>query len=290
MKTRYHALRVFAPIIGRMSWLSYPAATTIGSLAWYVSPSHRRHLLRNVVPFSDGDRARAITSARRAYRNIARSWVDVATLPHRDMPNFAPDHLTIVNGERLAVIEQPGPVIVVSAHMGNAELALQALTVRGRSFVALVEKVQPPKLGEYLLRMRQTGGGQFELADFKGIRACLEALRSGGTVAIMADRDIQGNGICASLGGRPVKLPRGPWELARKTGATVLPVFATRLHKDHFVLEVEEPFKVGCANADADVDVRAAVDRWALVLEAQLRRHPGQWIVLEDFWRAHRCG
>ena len=290
MINKYHAMRVLAPVIGRMPWLFYPVATAAGSAAWYVSPSNRRHLLRNVVPFCDGDHERAITAARRAYRNIARYWVDVATLPHRDMANFTASNLTIVNGDRLAVIDRPGPVIVVSAHMGNAELALQALTFRGRPFVALVEKVRPVKLGEYLLRLRQTGGGQFERADFKGIRACLETLRSGGTVAIMADRDIQGTGMCASLGGRTVKLPRGPWELARKTGATVLPVFATRLRQDHFALEVEEPFTVGCTEGDAETDVRGAIDRWALVLEAQLRRHPGQWTVLEDFWRTHRCG
>lgn len=283
-------MRVLAPVMGRVPWLFYPVATVLGTLAWYVSPANRRRLLRNVVPFCDGDHERTVASSRRAYRNIARYWVDVATLPHRDMANFTAGNLTIVNGERLAVIDRPGPVIVVSAHMGNAELALQALTFRGRPFVALVEKVRPEKLGDYLLRLRQTGGGQFEPAGFKGVRACLESLRSGGTVAIMADRDIQGNGMCASLGGRSVKLPRGPWELARRTGATVLPVFATRLHQDHFILEVEEPFSVGCEGADAESDVRAAIDRWALVLEAQLRRHPGQWIVLEDFWRVHRCG
>lgn len=290
MLSKYRAIRLAAPVVGRVPTLSYPLATAIGTCLWYVNVQHRRNLIRNMLPFCDGDRARASREARVAYKNIARYWVDVSTVPHRDMANFERRHLTIRNGERLAVIDQPGPVIIVSAHTGNAELALQALTFRGRPFVALVENVQPPQLADYLVRLRSAAGGQFQVADFGGIRACLEALRSGGTVGIMADRDLQSTGICATVAGRRVKLPRGPWELARKTGATVLPVFASRDRTDHFSIDVEESFRVGCQGEDPEEEIHAAVDRWAGLLDAHLRRHPGQWIVLEDFWRVHRCG
>jgi predicted LPLAT superfamily acyltransferase len=51
---------------------------------------------------------------------------------------------------------------------------------------------------------------------------------------------------------------------------------------------VEEAFSVDGA-LEAEDAVRAATERFATLLERHIRREPGQWIVLEDFWRVHRC-
>ena len=122
-----------------------------------------------------------------------------------------------------------------------------------------------------------------------GLRAALEALRRGEVVGIMADRDLHGTGVCVVLAGKPVRLPRGPWELARRTGATVLPMFASRDWRDNFTVTVEEPFHVSC-DMDVDRAVSEAACRFAHLLEQQLLAEPGQWTIIEDFWSVHRCG
>ncbi len=282
-------MRMTAPVLGRFPWFSYPVATFAGWLAWNTRPARRRILVLNMLPLCDGDRARAIREAKQSFRNIARYWVDVMTIPHRDMANFERKHVTLVDGERLAALDRPGPVLLVSAHMGSPELPLQALTVRGRQFTALVENVQPPAFGSYLLRLRMAAGGRFHVAGFGGVRACIEALKEGNVVAMLADRDLRGTGMCADVAGRHVRLPRGPWEIARRTNATIIPVFISRDWRDRFVVRVEEPFQVACTG-DEEQDVRTAIDRWAVLLDAHLRREPGQWTVLENFWRVHRCG
>ncbi len=289
MMSRYRWLRLGAPIVGRVPWLAYPVAAVAGWITWRVKARGRRNLVRNMLVLCDGDRKRALQQARLVYRNVGRYWVDVETIPHRDMANFERDHMTIHGAEYLGVLNEPRAVLIVSAHTGNAELALQAITFRGRTFTALVEAVQPPRFGEYLLKLRSAAGGRFFTAGFGGVRACLESLQAGEVVGMMADRDIQGTGICAGLAGRRVRLPRGPWEIARRTGAIVVPVFSSRNWSDHITVTAYEPFCVG-RSADAEADIRAAVDRWAKVLEERLKAEPGQWTVLEDFWRVHRCG
>jgi KDO2-lipid IV(A) lauroyltransferase len=286
---KYRWLRLWAPIVGRAAWLFYPIAAIAGSIAWRVRPACRKRLIRNLLPLCDGDAERAIAEAKLAYRNLARYWVDVCSIPHRDMANFERDHLRILNPERLEVLSRPGPVMLVSAHAGSVELALQALTFRGRPFVALVEDLEPPEMARYLLQLRSAAGGTFYPADFGGVRACLEALKEGGVLGMLADRDIQGTGACVLLAGKPVKLPRGPWELARRTGATVIPVFGRRSWRDEFTLTIEQPFTVS-PYGTSDAAVREAIEHWARLLEANLRRAPGQWTVLEDFWEVHRCG
>ena len=204
------------------------------------------------------------------------------------MIRFEAERIALVNGQRLAVLDAEGPVVAVSAHMGNAELVIQALTYRGRDFVALVEALEPPEWSRYLLDLRSSAGSNFHEAGFGGLRSSLEALKDGQLVGVMGDRDIQQTGLCIELAGRRVRLPRGPWELARRSGATVLPVFCSRTKRDFFDVYVEEPFQVE-KTEDPEADVRKAAERYARLLEAHLRRDPGQWAVLEDFWRVHAC-
>ena len=282
-------MRLCAPIVGRFSSLFYPVAALVAEAGWRTRPATRRALLRNMLPLCGGNRERAIHEARLAYRNIGRYWLDVTTIPHRRMERFERDHIRLVDGERLKVLQEPGPVILVSAHMGGIELPLQAITHRGRPFVALVEEVSPPAFARYLYQLRSAAGGRYYPANFAGVRACYAALRRGEVVGVLADRDIQGSGLPVRLAGRWVRLPRGPWEMAQRTGALVLPVFAARDWRDRFTVYVEEPFRVGVESEDA-LSVHDAVTRFASLFERHLLREPGQWTVMEDFWRAHRCG
>ena len=108
-------------------------------------------------------------------------------------------------------------------------------------------------------------------------------------MGFMGDRDIQGNGQCTELLGRKVRLPTGPWEMARRTDALVFPIFSSRLRKDHFRVNVEAPFRVE-RTGDAQSDISSAIRRFVVVLEAHLRREPSQWVPTEDFWAVHGCG
>ncbi|HEX6031150.1 MAG TPA: hypothetical protein VFY90_06945 [Tepidiformaceae bacterium] len=286
---RLWALRLVAPLAGRFPWAFYPLATAAGWVAWYTRPRERRNIIRNMGPLCEGDAARIKREGIKAYQNVARYWVDLVSLPNRDMSRFEAEHLTIVHAEWLAVLEAPGPIVAVSAHTGNAELAVQALTWRGRPYVALVEALQPPAVADYLQRLRSAPGGSFYHANIEGLKALIGALRRGEMIGMMGDRDLQNTGVCVELAERHVKLPRGPWELARRAGATVVPMFTARKGgSDDFTLYVYEPFKLGC---DGETDpVQAGAERFARVLEEHLKREPGQWAVLEDFWRVHGCG
>lgn len=281
-------MRLLRPVVARFPTAFYRLALLVGLVAYHTRRGLRRNVVRNMLPLCDGDLSRAKKEAVQVFQQVAKYYVDLATLSRRDMALFEAEHLILIRPERGAVLEQPGPVVIVSAHTGNAELAIQALTRRGRPFVALVEALRPQSLTDYLVALRSAAGGTFHEADFAGLRACMAALKHGQLVGLMGDRDIQGSGLCLALAGRCVKLPRGPWELARRSGAPVLPVFCTRTGRDNFDVYFEEPFFVA-QGEDAEADVRAAAQRYALLLDAHLRRDPGQWAVLEDFWKVHAC-
>ncbi len=282
-------LRLAGPIVGRLPWLFYPVAAIGGWIAWWTKPACRENLTRNMLPLCNGDRRRARREGLRAYQNVARYWVDLTTLPYRNMATFERNHIRVVDDGGAKALEAPGGLIVVSAHMGNGELAIQAMTTRGRRFIALVEPLKPPELSKRMLRLRSSAGGLFYPADYGGLRAAIEALKRGEILGMMGDRDIQGSGLCVTVCGRRVRLPRGPWELARREGVTVVPAFSTRSWTDRFVVHLDSPITVGCTG-EPEEDIRQAMERWASLFERRVKESPGQWAVLEDFWRVHGCG
>ena len=289
MNAKLLAGRILQPVVGRFPRVFYRVAAVGGWVTFRVRRKYRRKLIANMLPLVSGDERRAKKCAAGASINVSQYYVDLSTLPFRDVGSFERTNLVIESPERLAALAAPGPVIAVSAHTGNAELAIQALTVRGRPFVALVEPQRPASWSRYLLRLRSSAGGRFYEANFAGIRATIEALHNGELAGLMADRDLQGNGKCVSVSGRCVRLPRGPWEIARRTNALVYPMFASRIRHDRFRVYVEEPFRVE-RSEDEERDIGAAVERFARLLETHLLRDPSQWAVTEDFWEAHACG
>lgn len=289
MSLKLLTMRAFQPLVGRFPGFFYHATDALGLVVFAIRPGLRRKVTLNMAPFAGGDSRRARALGRRVVQNVAAYYVDLCSLPYRQMSRFEPEHLDIIGGERLAAVSEPGPVVAVSAHTGNAELAIQALTFRGRPFLALVEEQEPESWANYLLRLRSSAGGSFYEANFAGIRACLETLRSGGLVGFMGDRDLQGNGLCVPLAGRCARLPRGPWEIARRTDALVFPIFTSRERGDHFRVYVEEPFRVA-KTGDEEADVRQATERFAALLQEHLQRDPSQWAVTENFWKVHGCG
>lgn len=282
-------MRIAMPIAGRLPQPFYALAWLAGAVAWRLRGTARRRTIRNLLPVCGGDRDRARKASLESFRNVARYYVDLATLPHRDHASFERDHVRVVGAEHISCLFAPRPTIIASAHTGNPELALIAIAQRGRSWVELVEALEPPGLGRYLTRLREAAGGRVAEVGVAGTRRALRELRGQGMVALLADRDLGGGGVCVTLVGRLVRLPRGPWELARRTGATVVPLFLARGFADDLTVRIDQPFAVP-ATADHETDVRAAAQRWADLLSAHLRRDPGQWTVLEDYWRVHACG
>ena len=286
--TKLLLFRTAAPVVGRFPGPFYGAAWIVATAAWFVRRQERRRVIRNLLPFCDGNVQRARREGREAFRNVARYYVDLCSLPYRDAASFEDDHIQVRNRVRIPCLFAPEPTIVASAHMGNPELSLIAIAQRGRPWVELVEPLQPDALAAFVTRLREASGGRVYPAGYQGVRAALDELRADGLVALMADRDLGGNGVCVSIAGRRVRLPRGPWELARRTGATVVPLFLERGFFEDVTVYIEQPIRVPPTD-DPEDDVATAAQRWAGLFERHVRRKPGQWAVLEDFWRVHAC-
>ena len=104
-----------------------------------------------------------------------------------------------------------------------------------------------------------------------------------GIVALQGDRDFNEAALPIELFGVPTRLPTGPFLLARMTGARLYPTFIAYARDHRFEVTLEEPIEVARTD-DREGDVRAAMERWARVLEGAIRRWPTQWYNFHDVW------
>jgi KDO2-lipid IV(A) lauroyltransferase len=181
-----------------------------------------------------------------------------------------------------AVAAEKG-VIVLSAHVGNPDLAVQGMLPRGVKVFALTEPLQPPKVARLVDSLRASKGHSFAPVGFAGVKRAIQTLRHGGVVALMGDRDIEGPTASLAFFGEEASMPTGPIDLALRTGATVIPSFCFRNKRGGIDAYLEQPLELE-RTGDRESNIRTSTLRFLALLERRLREHPDQWVVLESIW------
>jgi phosphatidylinositol dimannoside acyltransferase len=146
----------------------------------------------------------------------------------------------------------------------------------------LVEPLSPA-LAREMKRLRDACGLPGLDVGYGGMAQGLRHLRAGKILCIVADRDIQGNGVVVPFFGVPVRMPPGPVELAARTGAVMLPIFSRR-HGKTFEVCIEEPVDLvntGHKRNDSIVNTKRVLER----IESWIKPDPGQWMVLDRIWK-----
>jgi KDO2-lipid IV(A) lauroyltransferase len=172
---------------------------------------------------------------------------------------------------------------MISAHLGAPEHLVRAAGAVGLDVLVLTEGLEPPRVNEFVHRMRQRPGVRFVEADLAGVRDALTHLRRGGLVAILADRDIQRNGREVAFFGERTRLPSGPIELALRTGAAVIPGVGLRLGPARYAASMMAPLDLQ-RTGSREADIQAGMQAMAHALEECVERAPDQWFVLRAIW------
>jgi KDO2-lipid IV(A) lauroyltransferase len=275
--------------IGRLPTRILYAAFGIVAEFVYIVAVHSRHgvwdNLRHVVP-ANTPKQEIRRMARQIFRNVALYYVDLARMPYTDTHHLFYERMTTHGLEEnlLPAVAGGNGVIMLGAHCGNPELAGQGLIPLGIRVFALTEPLDPPALSRLLDRARSSRGHTFAPVSIGNVKRVIKTLRSGGTVALMGDRDIEGPKQRLPFFGVDTWMPTGPIEVALRTGATVIPSFSAR--GDGYFLEahIEEPLELSRTD-DFEADVRAGTLAFLARLERFLRADPGRWLVLEPIWQ-----
>ncbi len=175
--------------------------------------------------------------------------------------------------------------LLLTAHMGNPEVGAVAFGTHFEPIHVLYWRDRFATAEEFRTRMRLRGnvhGIPVDASPFSVVPA-LRALEGGGIVAAHGDRDFNGQGWPVEFFGAEARFPPGPFLLAARARALVVPTFVLLTPERRFHVIHEEPMEFGGSD-DVEKCVRAAMQVWAGILERRIREHPEQWYCFYPFW------
>ncbi|MCF6232738.1 MAG: lysophospholipid acyltransferase family protein [Rhodobacteraceae bacterium] len=186
-----------------------------------------------------------------------------------------------ITGPGLKALEQARaagrPVILMTGHFGNYDVARANLIARGFKMGALYRRMANPYFNQhYLATISNIGTPMFEQGR-RGMAQMVRHLKGGGIIAIVGDLHAHG-GKELRFFGQPAVTSTVPAELALKYGAVMIPVYSRRLANGlDFEIVMHEPI----VNSDPMTMTQAVNDD----LEALIRENMEQWFWIHRRWK-----
>ncbi len=263
-------------------WQTWPDEPGIGS-----RPRRRSLVAANLArvrsaggqPSTGRDLRRLVE---RAFVQHARYYLELLRAPHYPLERMS-QIVAVDDWPSFERVLRAGPTVLVSAHLGNFEPFGAYLAAHGFRAVAPVEEIEPVELFEFLRRRRGAGRGVDVVPLSRSRRPMLDALRRGGVIGLVADRDLSGDGLGVDFLGAPVTVPQGPATLAVLTGASVIVGRCLRVAPERF--EVRGQQVAWQPSGDRRADIEALTRRIASRMEADIAGAPEQWFgAFQHFW------
>lgn len=281
----YILLRAAAWVLPRLPLkVAYALACTAGSCSYFLVPAARRGIRGNlVVAFPDQSSQWQARTARRAFQNDAKNWIDTLRIARLSAQEIE-DSVRVEGWEHLtSALRRKNGVILVTLHVGNFDLVGQIVASRGLRLTVPVERISPPQLFDFLVRQRASRGITI-LPLERSPRVILRELDNGGVVGIAVDRVITGRTTTVEVFGRETALPRGPASLALHSDASVLLGIGARLPDDHFCGFVTPLYPDGVRVGNwSEPEI---VQSFGRAMEDIVRRFPEQWLAFSPIWDA----
>jgi phosphatidylinositol dimannoside acyltransferase len=218
---------------------------------------------------------------RNVFRNYAKYMLDLIRLP-RVKTGDLQERFDVYGLEHIEEGLQRGRgLVMVTAHIGNWDMAGAFLASRGYPVNVIVETLEPRRWNDLVQKIRGLTGMRAIPLD-SGVRQMLGALRHNEILAVLIDRPLAKEGVPVKFFDATTRVPGGAATLALRAGANVVAAAAVRTG-DGFVAHIS-PLIECQATGDAERDVQAITQGAVSWLEALIRRHPDQWFMFRNMW------
>ena len=275
----------------RLGWrrggqLPQPVVRTLGALAGLVvvarNGAHVRTLRTNLSVVSG--RPAGSSLVRAGIASYVRTFWEVLALP-----GWSPDDVV----ERVQLVNEPAVreafattgAVVALPHSGNWDLAGAWACLTGMPVTSVAEQLGSAEYAAFLAFREGLG---MEIVSHRApglVDTLVEAVGRGRLVCLMADRNFTGRGVEVDFAGRRVTMPAGPAQVARRSGAALIPTVAhyggeplRRGARMRLVVGPVVPAQPG------DDGLVAMVQACADFFTAMLREHPEDWHLLQPFF------
>lgn len=236
----------------------------LGRAAGHFSPA-RKVVSANLraVEAAGGRRA----DAGEVFESYGRYWGELLALAARP-ERCAALRMEVSGLEHLIDARGRGAVCALGAHLGNWDLLGHWIARDMPNMAFMVERLRPARLFRLFENIRGSLSCSVLAAEGGG-RELYRHLRGGGHAGLLADRVIGAGWRSAPLLGGTRRIPSAGMDLARRAGATLLPIFIRR-HGLRFEIRIHPPLDeaedpvIGFARA-LESEILAAPEQWSLL-------------------------
>lgn len=284
-KLVYYAYRLSGAVIPHLPPAVGYALCRAGGAILYQLNTRQRAIIRQNIQRITGAPAPAADIQRKtrlAFNHILYNYFDLFRLPSL-APETVEQVVTVEGWENVEdALAQGKGIVMTSAHLGNIEVVLYAMLLRGLSITIPVERIAPPELFDYVTALRMSKGLKLIPIDGPLIHL-LRTLKKGGVAGLAGDRDITNNGQVVPFFGHPAHLPDGHVRLALKTKAPLVLGFSHRNPDQSYharFLPAYYPPPRGAEEEQVAAAMKYIVDE----MEKAIAQAPEQWTVTVSVW------
>jgi len=180
-------------------------------------------------------------------------------------------------------------LIVVTAHIGNWEIAGHAASIMVTPLHSVARPLDNPLLERYVDEMRRLSG-QSILGKRGAVRDMLQVLKDGGAVAILMDQDARKHGIFVDFFGRPASTWPTAAALSLRLGCPIVTGFVRRAEHGFRYELIADPVLWPQPSADREADIHALTQKLTSRIEEHIRKCPEQWFWVHRRWKTRPPG
>lgn len=247
-----------------------------------------RHLGRALGSAGGADLGAAVDAA---FASYARYWAESLRLPGTSPEKIDAGMSWEGIGRISRAVHDGRGAILALPHLGGWEWGGFWMVQQGFAMTVVVEALEPPELFEWFAGFRRSLGMQVVPVGPGAAMAVVRALRAGGVVCLLCDRNVGGaGGVEVDFFGERTELPAGPATLALRTGAALLPsaVYFDGPGDRHRAVVRPEIMPSADVKAAGSAALRTEVARLTQVLAGELEvlvgRAPTQWHLMQPNW------
>jgi Kdo2-lipid IVA lauroyltransferase/acyltransferase len=292
-RLEYAGLRL---VVGVFRAMPLRLATWLSAGAWcrlapvIASKRHQRALDNLAIAYPDATSAWRSQIARAHWQNLGRVMVETMWIDRLVKDPNATELASTAVFDRYK--NKLGPVIGVSLHQGNYELAIWPLTMAGHSPAAVYRSVNNPYIDAYLRHQRRDlfPGGLFGRGKVEGDhgddqktgRLLMDHVRRGRKLGLICDL-YDRNGLPVPFFGKDARTVTIAPMIARRVGARIWMARCLRIgSSSRFRIEMSE-LRIPRTNNPGD-DIKWATAEMTRQFEAWVREAPEQWMWSNRRW------
>jgi KDO2-lipid IV(A) lauroyltransferase len=259
----------------------------LGEIAYVLDIPHRRTMFRNlrfIYPDVSWDRVRELS--RQVFQNFGITFLETFQMAFFSREDFLGRLRTVGEEHYLTAVQENRGIIVISAHLGNWEMALHFVACHFQARVLTVAKHLPFAFLDRRLTRLRTRFGARVLFKKNVLSDMVKAVRNGEVLTLLIDMGRHREGVDVTFLGRQATATPGAALVALRCNSPVIPGFCVREADGELTVRFYPAISVK-RTGDLRSDIQTNTQLMTDAVERAVRAYPGQWGWHQRKWKKH---